>query len=645
MFYLEKVANQEDRVITKKCEYEALRYIREKPGRVYYDELERIIKAYSMADSDSTNNQNLSLDLDTFLSVNSGFLEDNKDGKFVYSIPGNRKALDAALQNYSELCTTVNKWNWNEYLYYRRDDGLELLPFDERINDSNGRLDIKVDSKPGFGYRVTIVAEVENNKWLYLGKYNLLEKVINKLDTEFGEFSSNYDPVYIEKIILNRVVFDEFSLLPLNSSNHKILIGNMSMQYCIFKGNLIIDGIEFDFWDTDYKEISFRNTRFFENVEIRNVFVDGHSDGMITFEDARIDKNVIITHSVLNKTKLSLFQTVFGDYVSGDRSFSVKEDPVEAFLNQIELSDVLMDPDSSLELKELEMSNGIIEISGMKAIPRTDIFFHYVKVGNDKTCPNTELIIRNSNLEKDMSIGNVQSFDLSNVILSARILENDDGQKPHILYRSKTKGFFGTQLTSKLLTASYNSLRKIAKRNSDSFDKNKVESNKGLPAVKALEFVALKENFAKTGKYDYEDEALLLYMELKPYLDKSNCGKPGKKSLRNQLFYKALYATGKYGISPLRTILSLIIVGIIFGLAFWGIMAFGGPSIISYGGTIENSGAFLKAFVFSINQLVPFISNPEFSNPGIMAMTIVERFVGLFLIGYFSVSVVRKTRR
>lgn len=30
MFYLEKVANQEDRVITKKCEYEALRYIREK---------------------------------------------------------------------------------------------------------------------------------------------------------------------------------------------------------------------------------------------------------------------------------------------------------------------------------------------------------------------------------------------------------------------------------------------------------------------------------------------------------------------------------------------------------------------------------------------------------------------------------------
>ena len=474
--------------------------------------------------------------------------------------------------------------------------------------------------------------------------YDAIEKAIK---TKHEPFKKDSYPVFIENINCDRVIFENVRFNRNYINRHKIIYGGLSLQQCLVFDDLTIDGIQFDLSNIDYKDISFRDSRFISGIRIKNVRIDNSSDNVISFEDSRIDGDISIKHSSLGKTKLFLFQTILGNYVSGDNPEPVRLEKD----NKISISEVDLDLDSFINMLDIEMFAGSLELVGLKTIPRTDIMFYPIILQkkdkkNDEEnakCPSTELIISNSTVEEDIIVGNIERFELNNVILSARIIENPKGLMPDIRYRSKTRGLKGTMIKSRLLLASYNSLYKIKKGHS--LDTKIVKEKPDIPINKALEFIQLKENFANTGKYDFEDEALLLYMELKPYIDKYNVGKKGKKSWWYQFLYKILYATGKYGVSPRRTFCSIILTWILFAFIYLGVMLFKGGNIVDLGTEINNYNLVFKAFVYSMDQVVPFTSTYNTPYFFVMGLSVLERFIGLFLIGYFSIAVVRKTQR
>ena len=91
-------------------------------------------------------------------------------------------------------------------------------------------------------------------------------------------------------------------------NRHKIIYGGLSLQQCLIFYDLTIDGIQFDLSNIDYKDISFRDSRFISNIGIKNVRIDNSSDNVISFEDSRIDGDISIKHSYLGKTKLFLLE-------------------------------------------------------------------------------------------------------------------------------------------------------------------------------------------------------------------------------------------------------------------------------------------------------------------------------------------------
>ena len=54
---------------------------------------------------------------------------------------------------------------------------------------------------------------------------------------------------------------------------------------------------------------------------------------------------------------------------------------------------------------------------------------------------------------------------------------------------------------------------------------------------------------------------------------------------------------------------------------------------------------FIGSFLYSLESIVPFISQFEPFNIVIILLSAIENFIGTFLIGYFSVAVIRKTLR
>lgn len=168
----------------------------------------------------------------------------------------------------------------------------------------------------------------------------------------------------------------------------------------------------------------------------------------------------------------------------------------------------------------------------------------------------------------------------------------------------------------------------------------------------------LKENFAAAGQYDREDVAFILYMEYKPYIDAVNMGKKPSCLLRRKMLYQTLYALGKYGVSPGRVLISMLLTVLVFALGVYyplalvlGTQAFSLSNSLGgiWMGEAATAASWLEMLIasllFSLEGVVPFVSQFEPIHLGVCFAAAAENFIGSFLIGYFSVAVVRKTLR
>lgn len=149
--------------------------------------------------------------------------------------------------------------------------------------------------------------------------------------------------------------------------------------------------------------------------------------------------------------------------------------------------------------------------------------------------------------------------------------------------------------------------------------------------LKAQEMKMLKENYHNQGQYDWEDEA---YVQFKRFERKSSGNVWTKMGV-------LLDWLGGYGTKPLKVFLWMLGVVFIFGLLYWL------PDCTDIVANPENYVFKLwHPFYYSMITFLTVGYGDFAAQNGITALLAgIEGFLGVFLMSYFSVSLVRKTLR
>ncbi|MEZ4720710.1 MAG: potassium channel family protein [Flavobacteriales bacterium] len=168
---------------------------------------------------------------------------------------------------------------------------------------------------------------------------------------------------------------------------------------------------------------------------------------------------------------------------------------------------------------------------------------------------------------------------------------------------------------------------------------------------KSEQFLILKETYNSTGRYADEDKAYVWYkrLELKADLEHAL-----KRDPKNAIWaYPTAFSKwllfdkiGLYATEPVRVIFSIGVVYTLFSLLYL-IMPLVADTYIDTGGgdLLVNLNPVAKAFYYSAITFLT-IGYGEYYPVGIMRLfASVEGYVGVFLMGYFSVAFVRKVLR
>ncbi|NCG29985.1 MAG: hypothetical protein GWP27_05895 [Bacteroidetes bacterium] len=168
---------------------------------------------------------------------------------------------------------------------------------------------------------------------------------------------------------------------------------------------------------------------------------------------------------------------------------------------------------------------------------------------------------------------------------------------------------------------------------------------------KSEQFLILKETYNSTGRYADEDRAYIWYkrFELRSDLEYSIEKNPTSALWAYPTaFFKWLLfdKIGLYATEPLRVLFSVSIIYTLFSLLYLFLSMVADTYIDTGGGDILSTlNPVAKAFYYSAITFLT-IGYGEYYPVGIMRLfASVEGYVGVFLMGYFSVAFVRKVLR
>ncbi len=409
----------------------------------------------------------------------------------------------------------------------------------------------------------------------------------------------------------------------------------------------------------DWGQLSLRNARFFGDVRIRDVRLSGDTQGAeVSFEDARFAENLNIENMEFGNASLFCFQTVMGDFLRNPfappprplpKKWKLRLQAAPALTgHRLRLLNTGFGAGSRIDFGDAEIAAGEIYFENIDNLPPTSLRLAPRQTAEGKGCPRVYLLVRNCSLNNTLSISNVEQLSFLHSHNYSYIEAGSEWQPSPYWHRLWTAGPGGTPIINKLLLAVYNT--------EDTYPFAGVSNGRNLLAIaKARDFIMLKSNFAACNLYDEEDVAFQLYMEYKPVLNSVVLrGRPeakAKPDLMSRVLYRFLFATGKYGVSPMRVILSLALLVLgCTGLYFLAVclMGEGAFSLGATDGGAMHAAAtvwdkLLASFLYSIEGVVPFVSQFEPVNIWVCVVTILENAMGTFLTGYFSVAVIRKT--
>ncbi len=168
---------------------------------------------------------------------------------------------------------------------------------------------------------------------------------------------------------------------------------------------------------------------------------------------------------------------------------------------------------------------------------------------------------------------------------------------------------------------------------------------------KSEQFLILKETYNSTGRYADEDKAYVWYKRFELKADLEHVLKKDPKSALwayPTTFSKWLLfdKIGLYATEPVRVLFSVGVIYTFFSLVYLILPHFGDTYIDTGGGDVlADMNEVAKAFYFSAITFLT-IGYGEFYPVGIIRFfASIEGYVGVFLMGYFSVAFVRKVLR
>lgn len=569
--------------------YQCLKYIRTAPGKVYEYELYPFLEQGSSLDRD----QNVAKMINELFGLEFAIcdvVESSYTGKglnVIYTNPEYRLVLDLLL---------------SEEANYALDRTVYMDFVEEKIKGSKAevkvyyhevkrRLDELLAEQPGQYY----IAYAENifKTWprefqmdvvrgkdilsYFDGKeLNLSGKFV--LNPDISALQTNSDvPVVLKNFVAEGAIFKGDRI----SFDGAYFEGGVSFKGSIFKGDILsFRNAKFQLDESDYKghknnEITFRNCRMFiKSLMFDEIEVDGtEQDKLISLEDAVIEAgHISFSKIALNDTDLFCYQTLMG----------------KADIHMIESRIA----HSKLDFEDSVVGN--IILLNVMAIPEVGFGF--------RSCES--LIIENCNFTDNIFLKNMKVLSLRACRNQGKILTDWEGK-----------------VKDKKLGKNYPILLSIMR-------------NQDPDAIKAEQFILLKENFLNIGQYDYEDEAFIQYMNYK------------HKHSPIRFVYGILKIIGKYGISPMRVLLTML-----WTIGIFGVLNFGFSYLLP-GAYSEGLGAgssimtrLGNAFYLSVSNLISYDCSIQVIGTAAIVSSILESMIGWFLLGYLSVAVVRKTLR
>ena len=166
---------------------------------------------------------------------------------------------------------------------------------------------------------------------------------------------------------------------------------------------------------------------------------------------------------------------------------------------------------------------------------------------------------------------------------------------------------------------------------------------------KANQFRILKEEFHNAGKYNDEDRA---YVEFKRCEQKAHLQVDLKDRPFNALWAYPLYffkwlifdKMGRYATNPLRVILSMSIVYSLFSILYFVIPLVSSAHLVS-ANALPDANSLAVSFYYSAVTFFTIGYGDYYALGILRVVAVLEGFVGVFLMSYFTVAFVRKILR
>lgn len=160
---------------------------------------------------------------------------------------------------------------------------------------------------------------------------------------------------------------------------------------------------------------------------------------------------------------------------------------------------------------------------------------------------------------------------------------------------------------------------------------NAILSNEETMEEKGRQFSLMKQDYHKIGSYENEDKAFVEYMR---------CRRERLKNSWMRALDKLIDCIGGYGTKPSHVAITMLVVWGVFGGIFTGLdLIGGGLSHGLYGHWID--GFYFSGITFltiGYGDIAPMLVITKILAP-------IEGALGLFLMSYFTISVVRRTLR
>ncbi|MCB0479559.1 MAG: potassium channel family protein, partial [Crocinitomicaceae bacterium] len=166
---------------------------------------------------------------------------------------------------------------------------------------------------------------------------------------------------------------------------------------------------------------------------------------------------------------------------------------------------------------------------------------------------------------------------------------------------------------------------------------------------KAEQFVTIKENFSMGGRYEEEDLAYLQFKRYEYRGEMQHIYQGGAKEywrLPGMAFKWLVFdKMGKYATSPLRVLLSMILVYVLFSLAFFVLPYLHLGGIANSVDHLDHLNNLQVSFYHSAITFLTIGYGDYYPLEYGRGLSIIEGWAGLFLMSYFTVAFVRKILR